>query len=505
MTWADYVAAVKATYWTSGTPSVNQQYRAIADFAHALFVRQIEGDLQVAKSYLDSYGAAKITLAGSRITASPSTVTAAVLALLPVDADTDNAGPMLNNAILQAIDDFNGTADNFDQMLLNAAMDLQRHVPYYQGRNETRYYGTSTGISNKGFVTKVTPPPDFRIQQVWCGRFFTHLIEGIPIATGDIIESNGRFYLVETGGILTEGQLGEGLQSQDRKVSEQLGSLTFNYHRDEKMVPVRKFPWADREALHGGRITSGPWYTVSPQFDSLWFYPPLIEDRQFFMLEWVGIKQSYQDDDQVTFDLVAQSAAAQYIRAMLSKDAAGDRLGSQSAMSVYQALLRKAVVDNQARELGPTNQVSELLYMNLGRSPWWWRFRCGTSPTPPPVPLTGCNSSETLENSGGDTEIVPTTSNQTVNVILDGSDGLRRFAVAAANSVLGDICNVLFVGPGDPAATPAQNIRVQITDDTVGGTVIFDYNFDGFTPSAIGQIQFDGAKWVPLRFNAPAF
>lgn len=366
MTWGEFKAGVRTAYWTAGSPTDAQKYRAIADYAHSLFVRQTESDLPLAKSFSDSYGILKLRLAGSRLTGTDDQVKAAVRALLPVDADTDGAQDMLDNAILQARDDFNGTDDRFDVEILNCAIDLQRHVSFYEGRNETVYTSESAGISNQGFITKVDLPADFRIQQVWTARLHDALAADVAYEAGDIVESNGRAYKVIVGGTLTSEQIGYGLTSQDGADTETLGDLEFKYHCDLRLIPVRELKWGNREILFAGRYKGGPIYVISPQFEKLWLYPPLIDDGHFFMLEWTSVKTEFDDADVVTFDAQAIQAAAQFVRAILAKDGADDGKAAASALALYQANLRKCVIDNQARETGTTSTTSDLLYINLG-------------------------------------------------------------------------------------------------------------------------------------------
>lgn len=508
-TWADFVAAVKVAYWIGGEPSDAYKYRAIADLAHSIFVRQVESDLPLAKSFENSYNALKVSLAGSRIVATLPTTITAVKLLLPVDAVTDTnadgSTAILDNAIELARNDFNGMANFFDAHLINAAMDLQRHVPFYQGRNETIYTRDTDGISNQGFVTQVSLPADFRIQAVWAAKFHTALVEDVAFAEDDIVESNGRFYKVTTGGTLTTGQLGDGLTEQQAGIEETLGDMTFEYHCDLKAIPVRKFPWADREAIFSGRMSAGPLYTVSPQFDKLWLYPALVDGLQYFMLEWVGIKTSYEDTDAVTFDILAAQAAAQYIRTMLAKDAAGDGKTAAGALQMYQKLVRDAVIDNQARATGTTVTESELLAMNLGRVPWWrWALMNCTSST---GRLSNGNSEDDTANDSGTTNIVPTSANHVERIEFTGDAG-DRFVVLKptgpyANISLVNGSRVLVIGTF-PADT--VGINVSFRDKTADGTEMTSFSSDGSNLTIAMEFSWRSAagEWELLRQQVPA-
>lgn len=508
-TWLEFTEAVKAFYWPSSTPTAAQQYRAVADLAHALFVRQIESDLPLAKSFKDSYDLLKFKLAGSRIAANLAATQAAVKLLLPVDTDTDTnpSGTLvLDNAIEAAYDDFNGTADLFDVLLVQAAMDLQRHIPFYQGRNETTYAPGGSGLSNQGFVTQVNLPSDFRIQQVWAAKFHTELVEDVAFAVDDIVTSNGRFYKVSVGGTLTAGQLGDGLTEQTAGVEETLGDLSFFYHCDLKSIPVRKFPWADREAMFSGRLGAGPVYTTSPQFDKLWLYPALTaETNQFFMLEWVGVKTTYADDDAVTFDTLAAQAAAQYVKAFLAKDIADDGRAAAAALAMYQKLVRDAVIDNQFRETGTTNTTSELLAMNLGRVPWWrWSLMNATSSC---GRLSNGNSEDDTGNASGTTNIVPTSANHVERISFTGDPG-DRFVVLKpngpyANTALVNGSRVLVIGTFE---ADVVGINVSFRDSTVGGTEMTSFSSDGSNLTIAMEFSWRSAAgaWELLRQQVPA-
>lgn len=356
MTWEDFMDGVKASYWIGGEPSDAAMLRAVADYAQAIYERQIEGDLQMAKSFRDSYNEQKNDLAGARIAASAAAVNASVRELLPIAADTDNAQALLDNAISSGLSDFNGGADMFDKLVLDAAIDLQRHIPFYQGRQETTYLEGGSGVENLGFVSAVTPPDGFRIQQVYYGSYREALAEGVAYEVDEYVESNGRIYTVITGGTLNAGQLGGGLTSTDYNDDETLGGLVFQYRCPVSWIPARNFTWADRGVLRAGRLTMGALYSLSPQADAMWFYPALDANHRF-ILEWSGVKTSFADADLVSFDEPAMAAAAQYVRYMLAKDVRENGPAASAALAMYQSLLRKCVIDNQARDTGATNKT----------------------------------------------------------------------------------------------------------------------------------------------------
>lgn len=506
--WADFKDSVKAEYWQAGAPTNAQKYRAIADLAHSLFVRQTQSDLPLAKSFSDSYEVQKLKLAGSCITGTLTVVTAAVQALLPVDTDTAGSEALLANAIEQARDDFNGTAAQFDFQLLNAVMDLQRHVPFYQARSQDCYRTDTEGLVNKGFVSKITLDGQSRIEGVWASRFHTALAEGQMYVADDEVESNGRFYKVVIGGQLNIGQLGTGLQSTDRCTDEVLGNVTFKYHGALRSIPVRKWPWADREALFSGSLRMGPLYTTSPQFDTLWLYPALINQRQFVMIESVGVKTTYCDEDEVTFDKLAAQAAAQYIRAMLAKDVAQDGRASSAALALYQALVRNAVIDNQARDTGTTTQVSELLAMNLGRISWWrWSLmNCSSVSSQTSSPS---NSEYEQDNASGDVTVTPQSSNHVAKINYSGAAGSRNVILSTNRQVPSG--GTIVCQRGDRIivnATFDATVGIALTfhNATLIGPVIPSAAFtsDGVNLNIVIEFVYDGTQWQYLRAQIPA-
>lgn len=364
MTFAEWRTLVKIAY-QGGEPTTASLLRAVADGARAVTVRDVESDLALARSYRDSFAKARVGMAGTRITDEIATVLTSVKTLMPIDNDTEAIEAIVDNAIEAAYDEVNGTADRFDALLVEAAVELQRHVPFFQTRHENSYLQNSTGVTNEAFISRVAPPAGMRLGQMWYGHYHEALAEGTEYEAEDLVESNGRIYEVLADGSLADGALGDGLTSTDGE-AETLGSMSFRYLKPVVLVPARDYRWVDRARLRAGRMTVGPCYTLSDQADQLWFYPAL-DDTHRFVMEWVGIKEDWEDGDEVTFDAKAGAAAAHFIRSNLVREMLDDQRGAAAAFALWQRDLRGLVVDDQDRHTGTTAQVAA----------WDFWSRCG--------------------------------------------------------------------------------------------------------------------------------
>lgn len=362
MTFGAWSTLTKVAY-QGGEPVTASLMRAIADGARAVLVRDVESDLALAKSYRTSFDEANFSMAGTRITDSLPTVIAAVRALMPIDSDTAAADAILDNAIESAYDRFNGVADRWDALLVEAAIEMQRHVPFFHARQVTTYLEGGAGVTAVGFISRVALPEDARIQQLWYGRYVAELEPDVAYEADDYVTSNGRVYKVITGGTLTIYDIGDGLTSTDRE-DESLGDLVFQYFEAERDWPVRKIDWNQRNVLMAGDFSGGPLYAFPPEQDQIWMFPALDADHRFD-LEWVGIAQSYEDSDEVTFDTKAAACAAHFIRSHLLREIMKDQSGSAQAFALFQRDLRGLVVDCEQRDQGAPVSVA----------PYDWRRR----------------------------------------------------------------------------------------------------------------------------------
>lgn len=393
MTFAEWRTLVKIAY-QGGDPDTDALMMAIKDGARAVTVRDVESDLPLAKSYRDTFRDARYEMAATRITDDVATVVTAVKLLMPIDDDTEAITGILENAIKSAYNMFNGSADRWDALLIEAAVEMQRHVSFFTTRHENSYLQNSTGVTNDAFFSKVTPPAGMRLTQMWYGPYVAALAEGVTYEDGDYVESNGRIYEVVVGGVLGEDQLGDGLTSTDYD-DEALGDLAFRFLRPVILVPARAYVWADRARFRAGRFSGGPLYTISDETDELWFYPPLGDDNRFVM-EWVGVKEEWEDTDEVTFDAKAAACAAHFIRSNLLREIVSDSRRSAEAFALYQRELRGLVVDNEQRQAGMASQVAAYNY--------WGGCRWG----PCRVTTSGGGSGTTVSTVSGFSDTITT-------------------------------------------------------------------------------------------------
>lgn len=370
MTFAEWRTLVKIAY-QGGEPTSALLMRAVADGARAITVRDVESDLPLAKSYSNSFREWKANLAGTRITDDIATVLVTVRGLMPIDDDTAAIDAILINAITSAYDDINGVADRWDALLVESAVEMQRHVPFFQVRQITTYLDDSDGVTTEGFVSKIPLPDTARVQQLWFGHYYAELTYDVEYAADDIVISNGRAYKVVTGGTLTIYEIGAGLTSTDASETEDLGDLVFRYYIPERDYPVRPIGWNQRNVIFAGDFTGGPLYSQPPQSDELWLFPAL-DSTHRFDLEWVGVTEEFEDSDEVTFDAKAAAAAAHFIRSFLAREITQDLRASSDELVLFQRDLRGLVIDNEQREQG----------MPVNVAPYDWRRRwrcCGTS------------------------------------------------------------------------------------------------------------------------------
>lgn len=396
MTFDEWRDLVKAAFQGS-EPTEDQVMLVVKDGARAVMARDVESDLALAKSYRDSFKDGRFDVSSYRIE-DVNAFVALVTPLMPVDDDTEAMADALENALKASAQKINDDADRWDALLIEAAVEMQRHVPFFTTRQENAYLKNSTGVVNEAFISRVAPPAGMRLTQMWFGKYYEALAEGTEYDAGDYVESNNRIYKVVTGGVLEDGELDDGLTSTDGD-AEALGDLVFQYYAPVVLIPARNYPWIDRARLRAGKFSGGPLYALSDQADQIWFYPPLDDDHRFVM-EWVGLKDSFEDDDEVTFDAKAAACAAHFIRSALQREILGDSRKSAEEFAFFQRELRGLVLDCEQREQGMSNRVAAYQY--------WGRCWPGC------VPCLGGGSS-----SGGGTVFSLTSGfSETVNTLV---------------------------------------------------------------------------------------
>lgn len=505
MTFAAWRTLVKLAY-QGGEPSHASLVRAVTDGARAVLVRDIESDLTLAKSYRESFLQAKIKYAGTRFTDAESSVVTEVKTLMPIDSDTAAALPLVNNAIVAALEELNALSDKWDAYLLQAAIDLQRHVPFYQVRQVTTYLYDSAGVVQHAFASQIALPEGARIQQLTYGLYFPALEQDIEYEAGDRVMSNGRVYEVVTvDGVLTAYEVGAGLTSIDGN-SESLGALTFTYYSPAQDWPVRQLDWSNRNRLLTGGFNAGPAYAFPPQADILLLYPAL-NSKNRFDLEWVGVAEAFGDSDEVLFDRTAAEAAAHYIRMMLYQTEVDDTRQSAASLIFYQKAVRKAIIDTQDRELGSPAQIQPYDYRRrcLAWGSAYVPLAIGTDPENPDEDDMATNGFLAYTNGSGTTTVTPSANNFTGQITFSGSAGARVISIAKTGRVAGDRLTLVCLLPA------TEGLALDFTNGPGGDSLLaaprFEdgtYYTDGLTLQATFEFYFDGTDWNYQSSTIPA-
>lgn len=504
MTFAEWRTLVKLAY-QGGEPTHALLMRAVADGSRAIMVRDIESDLALSKSYANTFRESKVRMAGTRIEDDIAAVITEVSGLMPIDADTAAATAILENAITGAYDDFNGSADKWDAYLLQAAIDLQRHIPFYQVRQITPYLVDTVGVTTEGFISRVALPETARMQNLVYGHYYAPLEADVEYEADDKVISNDRVYKVVVGGTLTIYEIGDGLTSTDYS-DEELGDLTFKLYQPERDWPVRQMEWAARNRLLAGDFSGGPAYVLPPQRDELWLYPAL-DDTHRFDLEWVGVAEEFDDADEVLFDRTAAEAAAHYIRQMMYLTELDDQRQAAASLAFYQKALRKAIIDNDDRETGSPTQVQPYDYR---RRCWRWGSCFAPISSNPGTGGMDINGQITLGDSSGTLTIRPTAINFTATVNFSGAAGDRPIIVAPngqngyvpRGARLLVICNF----PETEGLILTFLNKLSSGDDLLPELRFPDNQFvtDGIGTSATFEFVYDGSNWQYSESNIPA-
>lgn len=354
--WSDFRAAVIGAY-QGGAQLTNREaaaYMAIADFVRSEVIRTVESDLPLAKSYKDSYLNRKLDLAGYTIVGDFATVRAGIADHLAVYEDMAAVADLVDNLCQRGIDDLNGAATTFDAALVEFAVDMQRTIDYYRSRHTTYY--TPEDFGENGLASLAALPEGARPYRFVYQNYYPALVEEVAYAADDYVQSNGRVYVVVTGGTLSAGQLGSGLTSEDPDATETLGSLVFQYQENPACFAagMEPYPWKTREMLSCrgcGQLTDADvadytpdqfiamrstayLYALEPRGFAFWVTPK-VRDYWQVQLEWDGLKTSFADEDTVLFGPLEARAAAYYIRSVLSRIITESPQAANTALAMY--------------------------------------------------------------------------------------------------------------------------------------------------------------------------
>ena len=351
LTWTNFRSAVLSAYnpGAQGAACENAAIEAVANLVKSQIVREVDSDLPLAKSFREAYLAAKVRLAGYTITSNFATVKAAVIVRITVDGARSgiSAASGYNDVqIQQAIDDFNGTATMFDQLLVMAAIEIQRHVPCYKSNQESTYTLASSEIRNDGFVTRLTLPDQSMLRGLWFGFTYDAIAANTAYAVDDYVVSNGRVYQCTVAGT-SANPLGDGLVKIDG-TDEVSGTAEFAYIRPLDYMRVYPRKWEDRQILFQDQSSQDLLYVINPPGTEVWVYPAM-RDEHALKLEWDGLKTSFAGADVTPFDPPAAQFAAEHIRSMLQKNVLEDARAASASMAVAAAHLKRMYLDCFAR------------------------------------------------------------------------------------------------------------------------------------------------------------
>lgn len=347
MTYSDFKILVSQLYHT-GAQSTGRENAALAAVAHyvkAEILREVDSDLPASKSCRDAFAAAKVVLAGYTITSDFATVKAAVRPLITVDAERAGIfepGGLIDKYIQQGMDEINGLVTLFDNYILSAVIEIQRHVVCYRTNQRSTYKLGDAGVVVDGAVSKITLPSQSQFKQLLHGSLYDDLAANTAYAVDDLVQSNGRVYKCSTAGT-SANPLGSGLTSTDGD-EELSGTAGFEYYGPLNFVPGRPVNWLNRQSLQQDSACEYPLFTINPQGTELWLYPAIDADH-VAMIEWDGLKTSFAGGDSTSFDQPAAQFAAEWVRGMIQKNIGEDARAAAASFSVAQGLLKRLWMD----------------------------------------------------------------------------------------------------------------------------------------------------------------
>lgn len=318
-------------------PSDENAALAGAEYVKAKIAREVDKDLPLAKSYLDSYKASRFNLLGYQSTYNDTEYEEAVKELLTVDADRAGLESFLAATIKLARQDQEGLAPTVDNLIRQGMLDLMSYIDNY--RIQRRSCFLVDDVVQVGNASRMRLPSDGAVQDIWYVRIVDELVPG-TYEEDDLVLSNSRVYKVTVGGAITEEEIGDGLTTgPDTGVvnsvcdcnsvgilqpEETLGSLTFRYLGEEYEFrkEVQSYPWSKRVDLEATPISRAPKLppsaAVDPQGYSIYAWPKL-DTLHRYEITWSGILHDFNDGDTVTFDEMSAQAVADYVRGHLLK------------------------------------------------------------------------------------------------------------------------------------------------------------------------------------------
>lgn len=351
-TWANFREAVSANYHigAQGVARERAALDAVADLVKGRIVRETQKNLELSKSYLNSYRKAKAELLGYILTSDFSTIKAQVRIRITVDANRigiSETGGYNDSYIQSAMDDLNGGAIQFEELLLASAIELQRHVPCLQAGHRDSYLLTSPDIYNEGMATRLTLPSGSEVLTLSLGDIGDPLLANTSYVLEDYVWSNGRIYQCSTTGV-TGPSLGDGLTSLDEGEQQPMGTAYFTFVRPVLSGDLQRVSYKNQQSLIQGNQCPEGVFLIDAQAVYAWVSPSLRDDQALFV-DWNGIKTSFSDSDATPFDRPSAQFAAEWIRGMAQKNISEDVRAAGVSFSVAQGYLKRLWIECAAR------------------------------------------------------------------------------------------------------------------------------------------------------------
>ncbi len=310
---------------TDFTPSDELFVAAVACYVKAAVSREVDKDLELHKSYMGSFQDFKLRLVGfTSSLAAGSTLDVEVKKLLTVDANRQGLSDFVTMQIALGAQEITTMDAIIEELMRQAAIDLQTHIVAYRCNNETIY--TNSDVAAFGKSSRGKFPEGGRVLDAFYERQVPALAENVLYVVKDLVISNGHVYEVITGGTIGTGDLGSGLTDTTGAV-QYIDGVAFVYRAEENALKarMRQSAWKDRvhvSAMLDNCCSRGEPATIAVEEEAHSFYgwPGLIDTKYVYRLVWSGIKFDFVDGSQVPFDEPFQLAAADFVKAKLMRE-----------------------------------------------------------------------------------------------------------------------------------------------------------------------------------------
>lgn len=335
---------------------------AVASYVKAYISREVDHDLLLSKSYLSTFMDMRRRLLGYQTALVPgSTLDTAVAVLLPTDYVREGLSAYIAQMIKNGYQEIYTQNTFIEKMTREALIDLQSYIQCYRTEKETLYTDSLTIVWPDADVAVVAnmsrgPIPD---QAEFIDGYHIQdnpvLIENVAFKCGDFVASNGRTYVVVTGGSLGTGELGAGLVTTDKSI-ERLGGMAFIYYSGEAFLRSKlvQYPWENRFNLSklpdGFRGKNYPAYIMMDQEAYSFYVWPKLDDTHSVIITWNGLKFDFLDSDFVPFDESAEQAVKEYVLSRYYLQVEQDAGQAKSHGETYVGLRSRLFADCAARQ-----------------------------------------------------------------------------------------------------------------------------------------------------------